>query len=239
MASSDDDRLVASYYDLRALVGALGILLPFATPIVARLVDGPAPLLSTLSAYYGTGARDVFVGVLCVFAAFFVVYKGYDRTDEWAGNAGAVFATVVAVCPCTSENETVATLHLVAAALLFLTFAFFCLFRFTRRNPTRVAVTRRKVLRDSIYKVSGSVIVAGLIGIGVHGLFRDKSQTPSSFDFFVEWLMLWAFGFAWIVKGEALLADENVESVGQVVRSTAAETSRFEDDGRESRRLRR
>jgi len=209
-------RLVASYRDLRALVGLLGMLLPIALPGLAWLVDGPSPLMASVSAYYGTGSRDVLVGVLFVFSAFFVEYRGYDRIDERAGNAGAVFAMVVAVCPCTSLNEVVSTLHLVAAALLFLTFAFFCLFRFTKRNPARVAVTRRKELRDSVYKVSGGVIVAGLGAIVLHGLFRDRVQPPSSFNFFVECLMLWAFGFAWIVKGNALLADENHESVASL-----------------------
>jgi hypothetical protein len=211
--SDAEQRLVASYRDLRALVGLLGMLLPIALPSVACLVDGRSPLLSSVSAYYGTGSRDVLVGVLFVFSAFFVEYRGYDRIDECAGNAGALFAMVVAVCPCTSRNQVVATLHLVAAALLFLTFAFFCLFRFTKRDPGRVAVTRRKQLRDSIYKVNGGVIVAGMIAIALHGLFRDKSQPASTFTFFVESLMLWAFGFAWIVKGNALLADESPENV--------------------------
>ena len=202
---------MASYYDLRALVGLLGVSLPVALPLVACLVNGPSRLLPSLSEYYGTGSRDVLVGVLCVFSAFFVVYRGYDRVDAWAGNFGALFAIVVAVCPCTSKNEVVTHLHFGAAALLFVTFAFFCLFRFTKRNPERVAVTRRKVLRDKIYKACGALIVAGLIAIGIRGLLLGKDPADNSFTFFVESLMLWAFGLAWIIKGNALLADESVE----------------------------
>ena len=57
--------LVVSYLTLRKAVGAISVALPFVLAVGNRILGGPG-IQSSISAYYYTGMRDVFVGSLCV-----------------------------------------------------------------------------------------------------------------------------------------------------------------------------
>lgn len=67
----------------RQLIGLLGLMLP---PLV-YLIAGLRPtqglpswqLLSSISAYYYTGAVAAFVGILIALAVFLFTYSGYDN----------------------------------------------------------------------------------------------------------------------------------------------------------------
>jgi hypothetical protein len=60
-----ENALVISYLLLRKVIGILGFTLPFILSIGAYLISRTG-IQSSLSSYYYTDMRNVFVGVLCV-----------------------------------------------------------------------------------------------------------------------------------------------------------------------------
>lgn len=73
-------KLVISYLVLRKAIGYLGIALPFILVFGNMLLNKPG-IQSSISSYYYTPMRDVFVGTMCAIAVFMMSYKGYERKD--------------------------------------------------------------------------------------------------------------------------------------------------------------
>ena len=82
----------------RILIGALGMLLPIILVLCDWwLLSGSLAARGSMSAYYFSGMRDAFVGVLFAIAVFLVTYKAFDVGPEnlvtmIAGLAGIVVA---------------------------------------------------------------------------------------------------------------------------------------------------
>jgi len=70
--------LIISYLSLRKAIGFLGILLPFVLYFGALIIFGTG-LQTSISGYYHTGMRDVYVGTLCVIGFFLFSYKGGEK----------------------------------------------------------------------------------------------------------------------------------------------------------------
>ena len=67
--SGPNGSLVLSYLGLRKAVGIIGTALPFVLAFGKILLEGPG-IQNSISSYYHTGMRDVFVGSLCAIAGF-------------------------------------------------------------------------------------------------------------------------------------------------------------------------
>ena len=153
--SNSAGTLVLSYLGLRKAVGIIGTALPFVLVFGKMLLEGPE-IQNSISGYYHTGMRDVFVGSLCAIAVFLISYRGYERKDDIAGDLACIFAIGVALFPTTldatpSSNDTiVGALHLLFGALFFLTLAYFSLALFRKTDPTKTP-TRRKLQRNVVY----------------------------------------------------------------------------------------
>jgi hypothetical protein len=207
-----DDALVVSYLVLRRAIGVIGIALPGALALGQILLDGPG-LENTISHYYYTGMRDVFVGSLCSIAVFLMSYRGYERADRIAGYLACAFALGVALLPTTPANATatekaIGVLHLLSAAALLLTLAYFSLVLFRKTDPTK-APTLRKLQRNKVYWVCGWTIVASVALSAIFRLFVPEKSAVMNLDpiFCLESIAVIAFGFAWLTKGEAILQD--------------------------------
>jgi hypothetical protein len=94
-------RYVRSYLVLRALTGAIGITLPFVLVLVDHLVLRENPFLrDSLSAYYYSGVRDVFVGSLYAAGAFLITYKVAEVSlENTLSLVAGLAALVVALFP--------------------------------------------------------------------------------------------------------------------------------------------
>lgn len=201
--------LVRSFLFLRRAIGVLGLALPFVVIVGKELLQGGG-LQGSLSGYYYTDLRNVFVGTMCAIGVFLVSYRGYGRIDDIAGNVAAVAAIGVALFPTSPASPTgaeraIGVAHLVFAAIFFLTLAFFCFFLFTRSDDP--SPTSRKAARNVVYRVCGGVMLAALALIVVDGLFFDAATASLHPTVWLESLAVIAFGVSWLVKGEALLAD--------------------------------
>jgi len=215
--SGPNGSLVLSYLGLRKAVGIIGTALPFVLALGKILLEGPG-IQSSISSYYHTGMRDVFVGSLCAIAVFLISYHGYEQKDDIAGDLACVFALGVALFPTTPEinvtprDKFVGALHLLSAASFFLTLAFFSLVLFRKTDPTK-APTRKKLQRNTIYTVCGYTILACIVLSVIAGLVSSDSPVQRLHPvFWLESVAVVAFGVSWLTKGEAILKDQRDQS---------------------------
>lgn len=78
--------LAVSYLFLRRAIGLIGALLPVVLPLGYALSTGHWRLLASMSSYYYSDMRNVFVGSLCAVGVFLICYR-YRHWDD-------VFATI-------------------------------------------------------------------------------------------------------------------------------------------------
>lgn len=195
---------VISYYALRILIGATGVLLPLLLIIGNLIANETLKIEFSVSDYYDNGtAGDILVGVLFVLGFFLMAYKGYDKTDSLTANFGCVFALGVALCPTTSTNEFVHILHFVFALLLFTVFIIFSIVLFSRTDPGK-HTTRQKENRNKVYLVCGLVMIGCIIAIAVSMIWLKELSTRFQLVFWFESLALISFGISWITKAEFL-----------------------------------
>lgn len=198
---------IISYYALRILIGATGILLPFLL-IIGKLVSENSFVIEfSVSDYYDNStAGDILVGILFVLGFFLMTYKGYDKTDSISANLGCVFALGVALCPTTSSVPFIHIMHFVFALLLFSVFIFFSIYLFRKTGPGRP--TKQKNKRNTIYLACGFIMIACIVGISLSMLVFKAAAQEYQLVFWFESIALIAFGFSWITKAEFLfLAD--------------------------------
>lgn len=203
--------IVLSYVALRRAVGGVALGLPFVLAIPWGILH--YTLESSISGYYYTGMRNLFVGSLCAISMFMFCSRGYDWNDEVAGILSSICALGVAFFPTAPDGATqwqqyVGVVHYIFAGLLFSILAYFCLVLFKMSAETKV-MTRQKVQRNRVYTGCGWAIVASMALIlvlhflGVRSLVGNVAPT-----FCFESTALIAFGIAWLTKGESFLKDE-------------------------------
>lgn len=209
-----NNRLVVSYLMLRKAVGCLGMGLPFILALGGGLLFD-LPIQPSISDYYHTGMRDVFVGVLFAMGVFLFSYKGYGKRDNLAANIAAVCVIGTALFPTTPQDPselaaTIGKAHVAFASAYFITLAYFSLALFTKSDPTRPA-TPQKRQRNAVYRASGYTILLAIVLIVLLKLLPvDLGNSLQTFDpvFWLESVMVIAFGISWYVKGEGILKDE-------------------------------
>jgi len=222
-----------SYKTLRRAIGWLGILLPVILFIGGCLFAAEMKLevQPSISHYYFTNMREIFVGTLCAVAMFLFCYKGNNKQDSRAANLAGIFALLTALFPTDiielskvgntatyyhGQAELVSfitvsfhdTIHFTCATLFFLTLAYMSLFLFTK---SKGYMTREKRRRNRIYKTCAWTMIGSILGIaayfiGVHfKVFDDSTHRPVVYVF--EFIALIAFGISWLTKGEVIEAD--------------------------------
>jgi len=85
------DPVVLSYAALRRAVGVVAIGLPFAVSIPVWLACHHL-VESSISNYYYTFTRNLFVGSLCAISMFMLCCRGYSRKDVIASEFAAACA---------------------------------------------------------------------------------------------------------------------------------------------------
>jgi uncharacterized membrane protein YqgA involved in biofilm formation len=217
-----DSPWVLSYFAQRRIAGWIGIALPIAVFLITKLIDCDHHVPPSISDSYYTLARNYFVGSLCAVGIFMIAGVGYDEDRLLSFFAGAM-AFLVAFSPCNGVNVAclpillqTGKLHIVAAVLLFLDFAWMCIFRFTRTQGQKApsqsphTLTPKKRVRNNVYRVCGGLMVAAMAIEAAAWLFPSSALGQvGHLTFGVEAVCLFSFGFAWLVKGQQLFADAN------------------------------
>jgi len=213
---AEDKNLVVSYLTLRQMIGWIGLLMPFAVRLGALYFEG-IKSTDSISAYYYTGMRDVFVSTLVLVGALLACY----RSPAWFDNALAIVAGLAAIgialfpmdptyaaeilsqftAMGTKEcyvNRGILGYHFVFVVTFFVLSFILVFFRFrafTPREPTPQKLTRNKV-----YMACGAAM---LVAYGLIGLLALTNKGASIF--WPETLAVIAFGVAWLVKGQVVL----------------------------------
>jgi hypothetical protein len=211
--NSDHPELISAR-SLQFTIGFLGFLFPVALMIVAVVLDDCEKVQHSISAYYHTDARNLFVGVLCAIALCLFAYKGYSYIDNLAGNLAAIFALGVAFFP-TSIHEPfticlnkiidlglIGDLHLFSAAFLFLCFSFFSMFLFTKSKGKK---DRTKIIKNRIHRGCSVVMLVNILLIAIYFSLNNSLLVGWSAwkpVFWLESFALWAFSISWLVKSE-------------------------------------
>ena len=194
---------IVSYYALRILIGATGMLLPILLILGNLIANSSLQIEFSVSDYYDNStAGDILVGVLFVLGFFLMTYKGYEKVDSRAANLGCVFALGVALFPTTSTNHVVYIMHFVFAVLLFSVFIFFSIYLFRKTGPGKC--TKQKDKRNMVYLVCGIVMIVCIAGIAVGMIWLQQFSKTWHLVFWFESIALIAFGISWITKAEFL-----------------------------------
>jgi hypothetical protein len=210
--------IVPSYKALRALIGIMGMALPFILILLGWLFGGYTEQES-ISIYYYSNMGTFLTGILFAVGFFLVTYHGYLLIDTIVTSVTGFAGMGVACFPCFNELykgqkvgifqlviETSDIVHLSCAATFFILLALNSLFLFTRTDGK--GDRARKDKRNVIYVVCGIVILAALLVLLVciktlpHEVLAQYHIVIS-----LETVCLLAFGVSWLTKGEAIFPD--------------------------------
>jgi hypothetical protein len=208
-ATHDDD---LSSHRHRVVIGALGAALPLLVWLISWLRPAHPALaepLSSISAYYYSGAVAVFTGILAGLAIYFFTYSGYDNAHRWKDRTTAVIAGIAAIgvaCFPTIApapplelpwwRPYLGTIHFFSATALFGGFIVFALFLFPKSRHRRGERPSAKKARNVVYYVCGLTMLVCMIIAGI----RSRQGHPI---FWLESVALEAFAVSWLVKGRA------------------------------------
>jgi hypothetical protein len=239
------DTEVLHFRTLRRAIGWIAVLLPGVLVFGENLRDLLSPSTSTgrsfvelsMSAYFHTGMRDVFVGSLCAIAIFLLSYKGPQRIDNVLASVAGLSLLLVAIFPTPEPSREasdagapapdsvtlfsgpaapdpafVGYVHFASAAVFFVLLAGMSLFLFTKTHE-HVPMSREKKQRNLIYRASGITILVCLVAIALAKLLlSDRAEMATRYVFWLEAAAVVAFGISWLTKGEMFRGDRAGES---------------------------
>ncbi len=214
-ATPDQARYVRSYLLLRFIVGLLGLGLPVVVVLIDALWFKGTPVpRDSLSAYYYSGMREVFVGGLAATGVFLVSYKIADRNlDNLLSSIAGIGALGVALLPTRrpdsgmpltplqeSIGETaVAAVHILSAFAFIISLAgMSVLFAMRERTRRDQAGKRSPEYWRRFHLACTSAMVLALCWIGI---FKFGLDRPRFALLIGEAGAVMAFGLSWLAKG--------------------------------------
>lgn len=196
------DSIEKTYRALRYGLGGMALLLPVVLAGGGKL--GGVALQPSLSAYYHTSLRDVFVGVLFAAGAGLLLYKGFRKDEDWALNFAGIFAALVALVPTPPAGRL--SLHGTYAVLFFLSLAYVALF--TPQQTLKLLKDEKLADRYRVaYRFLGAaMIVLPVVAVVLFSIWPYPEGREKPVIFFVEVGAIYAFGVFWIVKSREIRA---------------------------------
>lgn len=215
--SDQDSELVVSYLTLRQMIGWIGLVMPFSVRAGAWLFEG-IRTTDSISAYYYTGMRDVFVSTLVLVGILLTCY----RTRAVRDNVVAIVAGLAAIgiglfpmepifapeilrkYPDIAARCYLATgilgYHFIFVTVFFSLSFYLVYFRFDALTPANPTLQKRR--RNKVYKVCGAAMLVAFVAIGLLAALNRGGSI-----FWPETLAVVAFAAAWLVKGQTILKD--------------------------------
>lgn len=216
-----------SLYSLRKTIGILGLALPI------LLLAAHQDLLSSMSHYYYTAGSVFFILILSAFGLILINYKGYPKkegellSDRFVTTAAGICILITVLVPTKSENPLgqlyftgspylfghesngfLGAIHLLSAALFFILLGYMSYFKFVLNHNASES-------RNRLFKRCG-IIVWASVGALV-AIFALEAILGINFDtiipaytFWIEWVAVYAFAVAWLVKGRIHLDVEKM-----------------------------
>lgn len=205
-ASELQEHMLGSYFGLRKGLVAIAVAFPL-TLWLGAIVIGDGGLQGSLSAYYYTGMRNWFVGLLVAVGACLYLYKGFSTSENVALNLAGLFVVGVAMIPTEADcgdSCTPVTTHRAVAVLFFLCIAYVAIFkgqetlRLMKDEPTRKRYRR-------IYRTLGTIMVVSPLVALISSLMLEASTGKKYLVVFAEWLAVWIFATYWLIKSREMV----------------------------------
>jgi hypothetical protein len=209
---------VVSYLTLRQMIGWVGLLMPFAVRIGAGLFEH-IYTTDSISAYYYTGQRDVFVSTVVLTGVLFTCFRTPAFSDTVVSVIAGLAAIGIGLFPMDPHwapvilqtypdmlnagcyvNHGFLGYHFLFVSTFFALTFYLVYFRFDAFTPE--FATAQKRTRNKVYKVCGVLMLLAFLAIGYLAIFEKGASI-----FWPETLAVASFGAAWLVKGQAILKD--------------------------------
>lgn len=248
-AAPATNQVMRGYMVLRNAIGLIAVALPFAVYLgnwiifshhrVACLPPVGNQLPDSLSGYYYSHMRNVFVGAMCAAGVFLIFYRGDDRLERVVTNIAGVFAVGIAMFPTSPPHVSpgcgpvpamvpqpaphagiIAWVHTGCLVGLMASIAFMAV-RFAREHTeeqkSKMVAEDQEVERDTrlkgrnkkLYYGCIAAMLAAFIFAGVQQLFKGHLKAQAPWLFYAEMVAFLAFGVAWFVKGRAIVQFRN------------------------------
>ncbi|WP_024768076.1 hypothetical protein [Aquimarina macrocephali] len=207
-----------SMYSLRKTIGILGLALP------VLLLVAHQELLSSMSHYYYTAGGVFFILILSAFGLILINYRGYPKkegefmSDRLITTTAGICILITVLVPTKSENplatlfftdtpylfghqsnNLLGTIHLLSAAIFFFLLGYMSFYKFVLNNEA--SASRNKLFRRSGIIIWASVAALLLIFIIEKLLGINMDEIFPAYTFWLEWVAVYAFAVAWLVKG--------------------------------------
>jgi hypothetical protein len=211
---SIEARYVRSFLILRVFVGVLGVSLPFLLVLGDRIAfDGSPFPRGSLSAYYYSGMREVFVGALSAIGVFLIAYKVAERNlDNTLSVLAGVSAIVIPLFPTARPSHRgpltplqdllgeslVKEVHFTASAVFLVSLTVMSFF-FGKREGARPPREGKRSPRfwQWFHWACAGLMATALVWMGVTAL----AGGPSRSALIGQTVSAWAFGASWLLKG--------------------------------------
>jgi hypothetical protein len=209
---------VRSFLWMRIGIGVLGVVLPLWLVFADKVAFHETPFpRGSLSAYYYSGMRDVFVGILSATGVFLLTYKISERNlDNLASLFAGVCAVLIALFPTGRPSHPVIALtplqdllgetwikriHFGASALFIALLAVLSFYFGVRegRRPRREG-THSPTFWRWYHWVCTFAMVLAIVWI----IVTLSVGWPPRALLIGEWAAAWAFGASWLMKGAEL-----------------------------------
>lgn len=192
--------ILATYFSSRVGIAIVGILFPLILWLVGLKLG--VELQGSISAYYHTPMRDVFVGSLFAIGAFLYLYKGYSKKEDIVLDFAGIFALCIALLPTSAVTKLVCNtftapyLHGIFAILFFVLISYVCI---CGASDTLEGIKNesRKRFYKNLYRVLGGLMIFLPL---LSALLLNLLDQTQSIVFFVELAGVWVFSAYWIVK---------------------------------------
>lgn len=192
--------IVETYFVLRMVIAGGAIVLPPAL-LVWALLDARVAMMDSLSAFYFTPARSLFVGTVVAIGVALVAYRGYTRGENLLLNAAGVLAVVVALVPTADPAAPGVALTLTSvihavAAVAFFVLAALSIFFYGQETLDSVRDPRARRSYRVVYRTLAVLVLVFPDSALVVAWLAESSAAL----FTVEAAALYAFAAFWLVK---------------------------------------
>lgn len=218
----DEKACAVSYLTLQKTIGWAGLLMPIAVRGGGLLCEG-IRTTESLSAYYYTGMRDIFVATTVLTGALLACYRSSHAIDNIVATIAGLAAIGLALFPMDPtyaaellarypdlgterhySNHGVLGYHLFFA-ITFAALSFYLVyFRFGVQASDAGPQARR---RRQLYKACGAIMLLSYAAIAVLALTVRGASL-----FWPETCAVVAFAVAWLVKGTRPRAHATADS---------------------------
>lgn len=213
-----------TYHQLQQAVGWTAFLMPIVVRVLAYVWQGVFTTTS-ISAYYYTGLREVFVGSLVTGGVLLAFFRTASMSDKVIAIVGGLAAIGIALFPMTVTGGDVSSMmvkspedakryldslrdgphgplgyHIYFVGAFFAAVFYLVTFRFQANTPAMP--TAEKLQRNRWYRRLGILMALAFACIGyLHFMASDASI------FWPESIAVMAFAAAWLIKGQLILKD--------------------------------